>query len=367
MDSSNGVDNGFFSVLIGWQNKKENYVMTIHSRSLSALTLIVGIAFSSSQVGLAGDVKSYKSERGPFDISDTTLALLMPEQDRTLQMRVVYPTEEGDFPVIVFSHGGATVERLSDYSVITDHWASHGYAVVRPVHVDALARSGMLTDAQMDAMQWQPAEAVNPVNAARVADVSFIVDSLEEIETNLTGFNGQLDTERLVMAGHSYGSAITLGIMGVKLKHPKTGFIMESKNDRFDAAIFLSEPGNTVFTPYQPWRAIQDKPSLVVSGSNDFGKGPGVPGFRYEVVSQGLSGTDKKHLLYIQDLDQRWGGLIRGDDEYGRGPDHDALEIIRGVTTAFLDAYIKSDPEAAAFLTSREIEELSNSRASLTQ
>ena len=129
----------------------------------------------------------------------------------------------------------------------------------------------------------------------------------------------------------------------------------------------MSEPGNTVFTPYQPWRAIQDKPSLVVSGSNDFGKGPGVPGFRFEIESEGLSATDKKHLLYIQDLDQRWGGLIRGDDEYGRGPDYDALDMIRGVTIAFLDAYIRSDKQAAAFLISREIEELSNRRASLTQ
>lgn len=341
--------------------------MPYHSRWLVALTLIIGITVFSSQVALTGDAKSYKSERGPFDISDTELSLLMPEQNRTLLMRVVYPTEEGAFPVIVFSHGGATVERLNNYSVITDHWASHGYAVVRPVHLDALARSGMLTDAQKDVLQWQPDAAVNPVNAARVADVFFIVDSLGEIEANLPGFNGQFDKDRLVMAGHSHGSAITLGIMGVKLKNPKTGFITGSKNDKFDAAIFLSEPGNTVFMPYQPWRAIQDKPSLVVSGSNDFGKGPGVSGFRFEVEWQKLSATDKRHLLYIQDLDQRWGGLIRGDDEYGRGPDHDALAIIRGVTTAFLDTYIKSDSEAAAFLTGKEIEELSNSRALLTQ
>ena len=341
--------------------------MPHHSRHVLALILIVGFVVFSSQVALTGDANSYKSERGPFDIADTELSLLMEKHDRTLQMRVVYPTQEGTFPVIVFSHGGATVERLSNYSVITDHWASHGYVVVRPVHVDALLRSGMLTDAQMDAMQWQPNENTNPINVARVADVSFIVDSLAEIEANLTGFNGQLNTERLVMAGHSYGSAITLGIMGVKLKHPKTGLITENQDDRFDAAIFLSEPGNTVFTPYQPWRAIQDKPSLVVSGSNDFGKGPGVPGFRFEIESEGLSGTDKKHLLYIQDLDQRWGGLIRGDDEYGRGPDHDAVDIIRGVTIAFLDAYISSDSQAATFLTSGEIEELSNKRASLTQ
>jgi hypothetical protein len=225
----------------------------------------------------------------------------------------------------------------------------------------------MLNEEEMAALQWDPAEGVNAISEAREADISFIADSLEEIERNLSELNGQLDKDRLVMAGHSHGSAITLGIMGVKLKHPESGSITGHADDRFDAAIFLSEPGNTVFMPYQPWRAIQDKPSLVVSGSNDFGKGPGIPGFRFEVDSQGLSATDKRHLLYIQDLDQRWGGLIRGDDEYARGPDHDALDIIRGVTTAFLDAYIKSDRQAAVFLTSREIENLSGSRATLTQ
>ncbi len=304
--------------------------MTHHSRWRLAFALIIGLTVFPLQIALTDEAKSYKSEPGPFDISDTKLSLLMPDQGRTLQMRVAYPSKVGEFPVGVFSHGGATVERLEAYSVITDHWASHGYVVVRPVHLDAMARSGMLSETEIAALQWQPAEGINPINTARIEDVSFIVDSLPEIEASLPELVGQLDKERLVMAGHSHGSAITLGIMGVKLKHPDTGSITGNEDDRFDAAVFLSEPGNTVFMPYQPWRAIQDKPSLVVSGTNDFGKGPGIPGFRYQIESQGLSATDKRHLLYIQDLDQRWGGLIRGEDEYARGPDHDAVSIIRG-------------------------------------
>ncbi len=333
--------------------------MTRHvSRGLYFVASIALLVSGAS----AEDTDAYKFQQGPLEIADAEISLDMPSADRTLQMRLVYPKVEGIYPVIVFSHGGAPFEYLASYSHITDHWASHGYVVVRPVHLDALA-----TNADIGELRRQAAEGIDPVTEARIEDVSFIVDSLDEIQSAVPDLAGKPDPERLIIAGHSRGSAIALRIMGVEMINPNTGQSFGTDDDRFDAVIFLSEPGNAVFMPYQPWRAIEDKPSLVVTGSNDFGSIAGRPiGIRYQVVSKGLSGTDKRHLLYIQDLDQRWGGLIRGEDEFGKGADYDALDIIRGTTTAFLDAYIKSDGDAEDFLDSREVEVLSKGRAALS-
>jgi hypothetical protein len=63
-------------------------------------------------------------------------------------------------------------------------------------------------------------------------------------------------------------------------------------------------------------------------------------------------------------MDHYLGGLICKDDVPGP-PDYDALEIIDGVSTAFLDAYMKGDDNAMAFLQTGPVAELTGDRATL--
>jgi hypothetical protein len=49
----------------------------------------------------------------------------------------------------------------------------------------------------------------------------------------------------------------------------------------------------------------------------------------------------------------------------GGAPDYEGLSIIRGTSTAFLDAYLKNDAAAKEFLATADVKAMTNNRASL--
>ena len=67
---------------------------------------------------------AYKTKLGPYAVkTKEALVLNDPEQGRDVTLRVVYPdTEEGSFPVIVYSHGFFCFPQM--YANVTEHWAS---------------------------------------------------------------------------------------------------------------------------------------------------------------------------------------------------------------------------------------------------
>ena len=58
------------------------------------------------------------------------------------------------------------------------------------------------------------------------------------------------------------------------------------------------------------------------------------------------------------------GGLICKELEADQ-PDHEAATEINGVSTAFLDAYLKQDAPARAFLRNSRVSDATNGRAEL--
>ena len=68
--------------------------------------------------------------------------------------------------------------------------------------------------------------------------------------------------------------------------------------------------------------------------------------------------------LYMADSDHYLGGAICKDDVPGP-PDSDAVRIINGTSTAFLEAYVRDNAAARAFLGSSEIQALTGGRAVL--
>ncbi len=339
---------------------------TVKSRILIAWVCLAVVSWSpSGQAADAGPYKPgpYKTERGAITINAAEgVTLYVPSQDKDLPLRVVFPVEEGTYPVIVFTHGGGRLQFAHSYNLFTDHWASHGYVVIQPTHKDAF-----MTRADFAALRGQSAAGTDLTTHARLEDLSFILDSLDKIEAAVPELNGKMDRERLVIAGHSRGAAITLIVSGVKLRDPRSGTIQGPPDNRFDAVLFLSEPGNAAWMPKEPWRHIIDKPTLLVTGTNDFGAIANMSvGFQYEVVAEKEPRTDNKHRVFIEDLDQHFGGLVSGIDTVGKGADYDALTIAKGTSTAFLDAYMKADEEALKFLSGDEIKKLSNGRAAFS-
>lgn len=119
----------------------------------------------------------------------------------------------GRFPIVVFSHGFGGHRRQSTF--FCTHLASHGYVVVAMDHTG----NTVIDIAQMtlQVMMGEPMPETEPMVAelikARPADVSFVLDRL--LAGDLGIDPSQLDSERIGMAGHSFGGWTTLKVTGL--------------------------------------------------------------------------------------------------------------------------------------------------------
>ncbi len=85
---------------------------------------------------------------------------------------------------------------------------------------------------------------------------------------------------------------------------------------------------------------------------------------QYEFADGTTIAETPNHYLFIEGMDHYMGGLICRSDVQGE-PDHDALLIAKGVSTAFLDAYMKEDDGARQFLEGSALPNLTGGRATL--
>jgi len=297
---------------------------------------------------------AYKADVGPFDVAIAADVMLrFDELDKDLPLRVAYPVKPGRNPVIVFSHGGGCAKHT--YSRLADHWASHGYVVIEPLHSDSRSLGFSFARTESD--------VILQVVYSRRLDMRHILDSLEEIEELVPPLAGHVDHERLVAAGHSMGGATAMAVTGLELKNNVTGTVDGFPEDRFDALLLIGDPGNRGFMPEAPWRAISI-PTLVVTGTNDSGERIDESRMQFEIADPAKITKTPNHYLFVIDMDHYLGGLICRSDIEGE-PDYDALLIVRGVSTAFLDAYMQGDDAGGRFLDGASLPNLTDGRATL--
>src|SRR5262249_12680727 len=103
------------------------------------------------------------------------------------------PALAGSFPLVVFAHGFNS--QGDDFRGFAERWARQGYVVALPTF--PLSRRG---GAVSDDYVHQP------------GDVSFVVDELARMDRARGPLAGAVDTDRLVVAGHSLGSATVFGV-----------------------------------------------------------------------------------------------------------------------------------------------------------
>lgn len=299
--------------------------------------------------------EQYKSQAGPFDIG-VAEEVVLPGEDRDISLRVSYPSGTGGlYPLVVLSHGGGCAG--GSYSVVGDHWASHGYVVIEPTHPDSVS-----TGFDMAAVDPRRMEGII---RQRVSDMSVILDGLPTIESQVSNLIGKIDVDRVVAAGHSMGGATALLATGMVLENPFSKQRVESGETRYDALLLLSEPGHNPTLPDEPWRAVS-LPTFVYTGTNDYGsesRGNSNIPFEYAIVNDPAGSSVPKHHLWIDDVDHFVGGAwCKIQDSY----DQEAVSILRGVSTAFLDAYAKQDVMAVQFLQSGALPSDAGSRPKLT-
>ncbi len=257
-------------------------------------------------------------------------ALRLPATDSApaVSVRIHYPQGEGPFPLIVFSHGlGGSKD---SFAPVTSHWASHGYVVVQPSHDD----SGV---GFRDGGMHPPMEKVRE----RLANITTVLDGLETLQSLVPSLAGRIDADRIAVAGHSYGSFITLLAGGASI------------DDGDTENLSLAYPGLRCILPISPsgrgdyglnddsFKALS-LPMMVITGTRDQRNGR-PDDWRMEPYH--LSPAGAKYLLVIRDAEH---GHFGGDAV------SDAPDMVRPATTAFWDACLLQKQAGLAYLNSPE-------------
>jgi len=305
--------------------------------------------------------KNFTVKEPQYDIKTEEFSLKFEELNKQLPVRISYPVGKTRFPVIVFSHGNGSKGDM--YKGFTDYWASHGYVVIQPTHMDSTSLGFKTKRDNMREMYQQ----ILQVTDTRRQDMSFIVDSLDLIETIVPDLKDKLDRTKLVAAGHSMGAATAMIVAGMTLLNPMDGYAETSDETRFKVLLMISDPGTMTLMPKEPWKGVR-VPTLISTGTKDFSdvgsdriKAP----FKYKIPDSLTRSLSPHHYVLIEGADHYLGGLICRNDVPGP-PQHEALRIAAATSTTFLDAYVKNDLNAWRSMRFGDLNAATKGKATLT-
>lgn len=261
---------------------------------------------------------------------------------RDIPVRVYLPATTQAAPLVLFSHGLGGSRTGSAY--LGQHWSARGYVAVFVQHPgsDGSVWQDVPPAQRMAAMR----QAANLQNfMLRVHDVPAVLDQLDAWNrTQGHALMGRLDMSRVAMSGHSFG-AVTTQAMSGQTFGARGGLTFT--DPRIRAAIIMSPS-----TPRQgdaqqafgnvkiPWLLMTGTRDLAPIGGADMNARLGVypalpPGHKYQIVLY-----DAEHSAFTD-------RALPGDTQ-PRNPNHH--RVILALSTAFLDAYLKDDKAATAWL-----------------
>ena len=308
----------------------------------------------ASLIGVGNAQTFYDGVIGPLSITkDGSATLAVPVENREMSLRIVYPDQGGPYPIIVFSHG--TFSSSDKYNLVVEFWAERGYVVILPNHLDA--NYGIIPSKTEDMIR---------IIHTRISDMSFILDNLDAIERQNPGLKGKLNRDLIIAAGHSIGTQVVLVNTGQRIRNPTNNYVTESSEDRFMAAVMLSDPGKMAMMPDDTWKG-GSAPTFLSTGSEDYGlmgDGRREAEYQNEILTLPDESTGDKYLLLIERGDHYFGGLIHRDVD--KAPDYDGLAIFNAASLAFMDAHTRDAEPAWAFLKPNILSSATDGRFVLT-
>ncbi|MCS7186787.1 MAG: hypothetical protein N3B10_13755 [Armatimonadetes bacterium] len=295
-------------------------------------------------------------------LSTISVSVTLKDTDRSkdLPVRVTAPKVKSKNPVIIWSHGAFGSK--DGYDPLVKFWAESGYVVVQPTHSDSLAL--MSVEERRKALGYL-AQGKFPPGIfknwrERALDIKFVLDSLDKLSEIVPELSGCIDATKIGVGGHSYGAFTTQVIAGATVR-TLSGERISLSDKRPIAFVAISPSGPDGLFDTKSFSEI-NRPMLLITGSNDFGRGGQTALWRrraYELLPEG-----DKFLLWIEGAYHDFGGIsgltratrrwfapkFMGDENQKH------LEIVRSATLAFWDAYLKGDERAKEFLKARKIE-----------
>jgi len=120
--------------------------------------------------------------------------------------------ERGPFPVVLLEHGSSVVPAI--YTVLAEGLASSGFIVVATNHPPDSLISVFPDGHELKFAPYWPAEADRRTQGVAigkfadevlVADVRFVLDQLQEMDSHDRFWHGRLDLSKIGIVGHSMG------------------------------------------------------------------------------------------------------------------------------------------------------------------
>lgn len=286
-------------------------------------------------VGPAGRVVSVKP-----------VVLAAPGRGDDLQVRVSAPVTGERLPVVLFSHGNGW--SLDGYAPLADFWASHGFVVVQPTHLDSRTLGVPHDDPRFPRI-WR----------IRVEDLTRCLDQLATLVAAVPGLAGRVDDGRIAVAGHSWGATTASALLGAGVLDPD-GLPGESMADpRVAAGVLLAVAGTggDNLTPFaaehlpflNPAFEGMTAPALVVAGDHDQSmlslRGPD-----WWTDAYALSPAPKD-LLTLFGAEHSFGGIAGQEVKETTDESPERVALLQQLTTAYLRDALGVDGTAWAQAT----------------
>lgn len=300
---------------------------------------------------LINKARSIPVGEAALTVSYSPIRLDAPGRSTPLELRITAPAVGRDLPIVLLSHGHGPslyIPSKDGYGPLVNFYAERGFAVIQPTHANSKL-AGLAPDAPGAPLFWRE----------RVAEMTLILDRLDDIEALAPGLAGRLDHDRIAAVGHSMGGQTVGMLLGTRLTDPndETARDVDLIEPRIKAGILLAAPGAggdslsamaaANYSFFNPDFAHLTTRTLVVVGDDDTSLHLNNRGPEWYADSYHLSpGADC--LLLVTGGSHGLGGIAGYDARETGDEDPDRLEFTRRMTWAYLRSALNDGDPAWA-------------------
>ncbi len=306
------------------------------ARTLPAVVLLLAVAGNVRAGGydpLAVDPA--------FHPSHLDLTVHDAPRDRDIPLRVYLPATTSPAPVVLFSHGLGGTRAGSVF--LGEHWAARGYAAVFLQHPGS--DDSVWKDKPPEEILPSMKQAASLKNfLLRAQDVPAALDQLALWNADKSNaLAGRLDMKKIGMSGHSFGAITTEAVSGEAMPGDNQGFT----DPRIQAAIVFSPSSPHTLSPEEAFGAVK-VPWLLMTGTKDVTPIANADMKSRLAVYPALHGAPKYEVVLFNAEHSVFTDRPLPGEHEPRNPNHH--RVILALSTAFLDAYLRGDAAALAWL-----------------